>query len=67
MGIATCCGKKKVVCLGVMLVCFGARLTINFSFVLDKKKHNLPQSPSPPPFISPFPSRSPNHLAPLEA
>jgi len=46
-----------VICLGVMLICLVVRLTIKVSFALDKK-HVLPQSPSPPPFISPSPSFS---------
>jgi hypothetical protein len=49
--------QKNVVCLGVMLICFGGRLTIKASFTLDKK-HTLPQFPSLPPSISPSPSFS---------
>ena len=46
--------QRSTVCLGVMLVCLGARLTINVSFAINKK-HTLAQSPSPPPSISPSP------------
>ena len=47
--------QRSAVYLDVMLVHVSARLTIKVSFDLDKK-HTLPQSPSPSPFIHPFPS-----------